>query len=117
MARVGATYTFEAAHFLPLVPDGHKCRRMHGHNYKIEVMLSSPALDERGFVIDFAELDEAMLPLIAKLDHRTLNEIPGLENPTAEIIAEWFRDKLKEGIRGFYPHVRVWETDRYFAEA
>lgn len=116
MARVGAIYTFEAAHHLPHVPDGHKCKRVHGHNYKVEVMLSSPTLDERGFVVDFAELDAAMQPLIDKLDHTLLNDTEGLENPTAEIIALWFRDRLQDVLRGFRPLIRVWETDRYFAE-
>lgn len=116
MARVGAIYTFEAAHYLPNVPADHKCRRMHGHNYKVEVLLSSPALDERGFVVDFAELDAAMQPLIAQIDHTTLNDTSGLENPTAEIIALWFRGHLKSALPGFHPIVRVWETDRYFAE-
>lgn len=117
MARVGAIYTFEAAHHLPHVPEGHKCRRVHGHNYKVEVMLSSPTLDERGFVLDFAELDAAMQPLIAKLDHTLLNDTLGLENPTAEIMVGWFRERLQAALPSFRPIVRVWETDRYFAEA
>lgn len=117
MARVGAIYTFEAAHHLPHVPDGHKCKRVHGHNYKVEVMISSPTLDERGFVVDFAELDVAMQPLIAQLDHTLLNDTEGLENPTAEIMAAWFQHHLAVAMPGFRPLIRVWETDRYFAEA
>jgi 6-pyruvoyltetrahydropterin/6-carboxytetrahydropterin synthase len=81
--EVGRTYNFESAHYLPLVPEGHKCRNLHGHNYRVEIVMRG-AMDERGFVKDFAEIDAEVTPLIRQLDHRLLNKVAGLENPTAE---------------------------------
>lgn len=86
-------YYFESAHFLPNVPDDHKCKNLHGHSYELEVMISGE-LKETGFVMDFFHLDHIVLPLIEKVDHKLLNSIEGLENPTAEIIARWFLDTL-----------------------
>ena len=108
--RIAAEYTFEAAHRLPMVPDTHKCSRMHGHNYRVIVSIDGP-LDERGFVVDYAELDEVVQPLINRLDHRCLNDIDGLSNPTAEIIAGWLKERIQPNAR-----VRVYETSRYWAE-
>ena len=70
--RIGRTYRFESAHHLPLLPDGHKCKNVHGHNYRMDVVLSG-TLDARGFVMDFAEIDAEIMPLIKKVDHRLLN--------------------------------------------
>ena len=108
--RIGRSYRFESAHFLPKVPEGHRCRNLHGHNYRVEVVATG-ALDGRGFVKDFAELDAWMAPLIAEVDHKLLNEVKGLENPTAEIIARWFLDRLPGCER-----IRVWENDDCWAE-
>lgn len=108
--RIGRTYRFESAHHLPLLPEGHKCRNLHGHNYRIEVVLSGP-LDARGFVVDFAEIDAEIIPLIESVDHRLLNEIEGLANPTAENIATWFLQRIK-GCES----VRVYENDDCWAE-
>ena len=99
-----------SAHHLPLLPDGHKCKNLHGHNYRIDVVLCG-ALDARGFVKDFAEIDAEIMPLIKKVDHRLLNEVEGLENPTAEMIAAWFFQR----IRGC-ESVRVYENDECWAE-
>jgi len=110
LTRIGRTYRFESAHHLPLLPEGHKCKNVHGHNYRVEVVLSG-ALDERGFVMDFAEIDAEIMPLIRTVDHRLLNEVEGLENPTAEIIATWFFQRIK----GCYS-VRVYENDDCWAE-
>lgn len=109
-ARIGRTYRFESAHHLPLLPEGHKCKNLHGHNYRIEVVVCGP-LDQRGFVRDFAEMDAEVAPLIKRLDHRLLNEIEGLENPTAEVIAAWFYARI-EGCES----VRVYENDECWAE-
>jgi 6-pyruvoyltetrahydropterin/6-carboxytetrahydropterin synthase len=108
--RVGRTYRFESAHHLPLLPEGHRCRNLHGHNYRVEVVVSGK-LDPRGFVMDFAEMDAAIMPMIKEVDHRLLNEIAGLENPTAEIIANWFLQRI-EGCES----VRVYENDNCWAE-
>ena len=110
VTRIGRTYRFESAHHLPLLPDGHKCKNVHGHNYRMDVVLSG-ALDARGFVMDFAEIDAEIMPLIKKVDHRLLNEVEGLENPTAEIIAAWFFQRIN-GCES----VRVYENDECWAE-
>jgi 6-pyruvoyltetrahydropterin/6-carboxytetrahydropterin synthase len=108
--RIARTYRFESAHYLPLVPDGHKCKRLHGHNYRVDIVLRGE-LDSRGFVKDFAEIDELVRPLIKEIDHRVLNEIDGLSNPTAENIAAWFFERI-EGCE----KVRVYENDDCWAE-
>ncbi len=107
---IGRSYRFESAHFLPKVPEGHRCRNLHGHNYRVEIVHKG-AIDARGFVMDFGEIDAEALPLIAQLDHKLLNEVPGLENPTAEIIAAWFLERLTSAAR-----IRVWENDDCWAE-
>ena len=83
------TYRFEAAHFLPNVPDGHKCKNMHGHSYKVDVTVCGPVDEKLGWIMDFGDLDELVMPLINQCDHQVLNEIDGLENPTSEKLAEW----------------------------
>ncbi len=108
--RIGRTYRFESAHFLPKVPEGHRCRNLHGHNYRIEVVYAGP-LDARGFVADFAEIDADMAPLLAEVDHKLLNDVPGLDNPSAELIARWFLDRLPLAER-----IRVYENDDCWAE-
>jgi len=110
VTRIGRTYRFESAHHLPLLPEGHKCKNLHGHNYRMEVVLSG-ALDARGFVIDFAEIDAEIMPLIKRVDHRLLNEVEGLENPTAEVIAAWFFQRIN-----CCESVRVYENDDCWAE-
>lgn len=85
---ISRTYTIQAAHHLPHVPEGHKCGRLHGHTYSVEVEVSAPLRDD-GFVIDFAEIDAAWRIVHDTLDHRCLNDIAQLENPTSEILAEW----------------------------
>lgn len=88
-------FSFEAAHLLPNVPDGHKCKRLHGHSFKVEVHVAGPLHETLGWVMDFADLKAAVKPVIARLDHRYLNDIPGLENPTSEVIACWLWRELK----------------------
>ena len=109
-ARIGRTYRFEAAHYLPCVPEGHKCKKLHGHNYRIEITVQG-TLDARGFVMDFADIDLTVMPLLSIVDHRLLNEVPGLENPTAEIIAAWFLARIDNCTK-----VRVYENDDSWAE-
>lgn len=86
---------FEAAHRLPRVPAGHKCARLHGHSFKIELAISGPVNEQTGWFIDYGEIDEIWQPLYEKLDHNYLNDIPGLENPTSEILARWLWEKIK----------------------
>lgn len=87
-------FTVEAAHRLPNVPAGHKCGRLHGHSFRIEVHVSGDIGPQTGWVIDFADIKAAFKPLENQLDHNYLNEISGLENPTSEILAIWLWDRL-----------------------
>jgi 6-pyruvoyltetrahydropterin/6-carboxytetrahydropterin synthase len=112
ITTVSRRYHFEAAHFLPQVHDGHKCRRLHGHNYEIIVTVSG-AVRDNGFIIDFWDLDKLVNPLVEMVDHRTLNDITGLDNPTAENIADWFLRRL---IQIGVTVVRVYETKDCWAE-
>ncbi|RMF57746.1 MAG: 6-carboxytetrahydropterin synthase QueD [Calditrichaeota bacterium] len=88
-------FTFEAAHHLPKVPEGHKCRRLHGHSFRVRIYVQGKVESESGWVMDFAEIKQAFKPLYKQLDHHYLNEIEGLENPTSENIARWIWKRLK----------------------
>ena len=88
------TFQFEAAHKLPNVPAGHKCARLHGHSFRIEIVVLGECDPRLGWLMDYADLSEAFRPLLDRLDHYYLNEIPGLENPTIENMAAWFWEKL-----------------------
>ena len=102
-------YRFEAAHHLPRVPEGHKCARLHGHSYKVEIEARGPVDPETGWLFDFARLDEAWEPLHARFDHRNLNEVPGLENATSENLAIYIWNALRPTIPQLSA-VTVWET-------
>ena len=99
-AEIFREFTFEAAHRLPNVPEGHKCARLHGHSYRIEVRVEGEVGDRSGWVIDFADLSAAFKPLHAVLDHNYLNEVPGLDNPTSENLAKWIWDRLIPDLGG-----------------
>ncbi len=103
------TFTFEAAHHLPNAPPDHKCRRLHGHSYRVTVVVSAEIGPESGWVMDFAELKAVFASCRDTLDHRYLNEIPGLENPTAERIAIWIWEKLKPRLPAL-SEIRIDET-------
>jgi 6-pyruvoyltetrahydropterin/6-carboxytetrahydropterin synthase len=102
-------YRFEAAHQLPRVPEGHRCHRLHGHSYEILIVVAGTADPDAGWVMDFADLDAAFSPVQDQLDHRLLNEIRGLENPTSEMLARWIWNALTEALPGL-ARVRVSET-------
>ena len=89
------TFQIEAAHRLPNVPTGHKCARLHGHSWSIEVAIEGPIGDDTGWVMDYADLKAAFQPIHDRIDHNYLNEIPGLENPTSERLAVWLWNELK----------------------
>jgi 6-pyruvoyltetrahydropterin/6-carboxytetrahydropterin synthase len=91
-------YRFAAAHHLPRAPQGHKCRRLHGHSYEIEVAVSGTVDPDTGWLLDFGDLDRVVRPVIAELDHRNLNEVPGLENATSERLCGWLWGRLVAGI-------------------
>lgn len=92
MAR---SFGFEAAHHLPNVPEGHKCRRLHGHSFRVELICEGEIDPNTGWLIDFADIKRAFEPVFARLDHRYLNEIDGLENPTSENVARWIWTRVR----------------------
>ncbi|GIU84144.1 MAG: 6-carboxy-5,6,7,8-tetrahydropterin synthase [Acidimicrobiales bacterium] len=102
-------FTFESAHRLPNAPEGHKCRRLHGHSWRVVVWLRGEVDAHRGWVVDFGEVAEAVRPIREELDHRYLNEIPGLENPTSEVLARWIWERLAPSLPGLLA-VEVRET-------
>ncbi|PWG81653.1 6-carboxytetrahydropterin synthase QueD [Pararcticibacter amylolyticus] len=91
-------FTFDSAHFLPNVPAGHRCGSMHGHTYKLTVFFEGDLDPVQGWVIDFNDIKKIISPLIDSVDHKLLNDIPGLENPTSEVMASWFWNKIKPEI-------------------
>ena len=91
-------FQVEAAHHLPNVPEDHKCRRLHGHSFIIEIHVSGPVGNDTGWVMDFADLKNSFEPLYEQLDHNYLNEIEGLENPTSENLAKWIWQHLKPSL-------------------
>ena len=89
------TFQFEAAHLLPNLPEDHKCRRLHGHSFQVELVVAGECDPTLGWLIDYAELSRIFRPTWEQLDHYYLNEIPGLENPTSEMIAQWIWRQVK----------------------
>ncbi|TAK37695.1 MAG: 6-carboxytetrahydropterin synthase QueD [Lysobacteraceae bacterium] len=87
-------FSLEAAHRLPNVPQGHKCARLHGHSFRVEIRVRGEPDPHTGWVLDFADIKAAFAPLEAQLDHHYLNDVPGLENPTSEHLARWIWDRL-----------------------
>ncbi len=88
-------FTFEAAHLLPNVPAGHKCGRLHGHSFRVQVHIAGDVDPLSGWIMDFADLKAAFKPIYQRLDHYYLNDIEGLENPTSEVLAQWIWRQLK----------------------
>lgn len=88
------TFQFEAAHLLPKLPQQHKCRRLHGHSFQVELVIQGECDPDLGWVMDYADLSAAFKPLWEQLDHYYLNDIEGLENPTSENIAIWIWDRI-----------------------
>lgn len=88
-------FVFDSAHFLPLVAENHKCRKLHGHTYKVTIGVTGEP-NEQGWIIDFAEISAVVKPVLQKIDHTLLNAVAGLENPTAENIAVWIYERVKK---------------------
>lgn len=86
--------TFDAAHYLPQLPEAHKCRGMHGHTYRLKIWLEGKP-NETGWIMDFGEVKQKLQPVIDLLDHKVLNDVEGLINPTCESVAIWIWKKLK----------------------
>ena len=102
-------FGFEAAHRLPNVPADHKCARLHGHSFRVRISVTGPVGEETGWVMDFAEVKTAWKPIELELDHHYLNAIPGLENPTSEVLARWIWRRLQPALRGLHA-IEVKET-------
>ena len=91
-------FTFDSAHFLPNVPETHKCRGIHGHTYKLTVFLEGPLDPQLAWVADFGDIKREVKAVVDLVDHKLLNDIPGLENPTCEVVAIWIWNKIKSSI-------------------
>lgn len=91
-------FTLESAHRLPNLPADHKCSRIHGHSFRVELHVSGAVNPRLGWVLDFADIKTAFQPLLEQLDHRYLNEVAGLENPTSENLAKWIWRRVKPGL-------------------
>ena len=113
--KITQAFTFEAAHRLPHVPPTHRCHRLHGHSYRVELRLEGPLDPATGFVADFFDIEHAFAPLLTRLDHHCLNTVEGLENPTAELIAIWIWDRVKP-LLPLLATVVVFETPNCWAE-
>jgi 6-pyruvoyltetrahydropterin/6-carboxytetrahydropterin synthase len=96
--RLTQELRFEAAHLLPRAPEGHKCRRLHGHSFHIEVTVEGHADPETGWFLDYGAIKKALEPVHKELDHRYLNEVQGLENPTSEHLCVWVWRRLKPAL-------------------
>lgn len=109
VCEVSVQAGWEAAHWLPGVPEGHKCRRLHGHSYRAQVTVCGPVDPDSGMVIDFGDVKKSLRALAEALDHQTLND--ELENPTVENLVVWLWGELVEGFGGALLEVRAWEGE------
>jgi 6-pyruvoyltetrahydropterin/6-carboxytetrahydropterin synthase len=89
------TFQFEAAHRLPMLPETHKCFRLHGHSFQVELVVAGETDPRMGWLVDYADISAVFKPIWEQLDHNYLNEIPGLQNPTSENVAMWIWGQLK----------------------
>ncbi|MEE9245167.1 MAG: 6-carboxytetrahydropterin synthase QueD [Gemmatimonadota bacterium] len=103
------SYSFAAAHYLPHAPEGHKCRRLHGHSYQLDVAVRGEVDADTGWLLDYAHIDTIVEPVLAELDHQTLNDVPGLENATSEVLCGWLWRRLHRPLAGLH-RISVAET-------
>jgi 6-pyruvoyltetrahydropterin/6-carboxytetrahydropterin synthase len=87
--------TFDSAHFLPHVPIRNKCKNVHGHTYTLTIFIEGAPPAHEGWVIDYGDLKKIITLVIDQVDHHLLNDLPGLENPTSEILAIWLWNKIR----------------------
>lgn len=110
MIEISRTFRFEAAHYLPAVPEGHKCRRLHGHSYRFTVTCRGEIDPQTGWLMDFADISAVVKPIVKKhLDHYFLNEVEGLSNPTSEELARWLWRNIKPHLPQLFT-IKVGET-------
>ena len=111
MITVIKDFCFSSAHQLAKVHDGHKCKRLHGHNYRLRVECKGN-LDEKDMVVDFFDIKKVVKPLVDALDHRNLNDVVGHNNTTSEWMCQWFIAQIKERMPSMpLSSVEVWETE------
>jgi 6-pyruvoyltetrahydropterin/6-carboxytetrahydropterin synthase len=113
--RITQAFRFEAAHRLPAVPPTHRCHALHGHSYRVELELAGKVDGTTGFVVDFFEVERVFQPLLGRLDHHYLNDVEGLANPTAELIAVWIWEQVRSELP-LLVRVRVYETPDCWAD-
>ncbi len=109
-AELIKTFRFEAAHSLPRAPDGHKCRRLHGHGYRVDVHVAGEVDPDTGWLTDFGDLKAIVQPILDTLDHQHLNDVPGLENSTSERLAKYLWDRIQPRLP-ILSAVTVWESE------
>lgn len=109
LMKIYKEFFFDSAHYLPKVEEGHPCKRMHGHTYKLRIWIKGKIDPEKGWLVDFGDIKKIIKPLVDQLDHRCLNEIEGLENPTSENLCIWIWQKIKPQIPGLC-EVDIFET-------
>ena len=107
--KLSKTFHFEAAHSLPTFPDGHKCRRLHGHSFRFDVNVAGDVDPAKGFLIDYGDIKTIVDPIVKELDHYNLNDIPGLDNPTSEMIAVWLFNRIQPALP-LLASITVYET-------
>src|SRR6266513_4050448 len=93
--RLSKTFRFEEAHDLPTFPPDHKCRRLHGHSFRFDVVVEGEVDPAKGYLIDYGDIKKVADPLVKRLDHYYLNEVEGLSNPTSEVLARWIWHRLR----------------------
>jgi len=108
-ALIWKEFALEAAHWLPNVTPGHKCGRMHGHSFKVRVYLKGVVDEPTGWVMDFSEIKDVFAEIHELLDHRTLNDVAGLSNPTSENLARWVYEFMNRALKIVH-YVEVQET-------
>lgn len=110
-AELIRTFRFEAAHRLVNAPEGHKCRRVHGHGYRVDVHITGLIDPQVGWVMDFGKIKASVEPVLDELDHQMLNELPGLANCTSELLAKYIWDRLAGSLTGLSA-ITIWESDK-----
>jgi 6-pyruvoyltetrahydropterin/6-carboxytetrahydropterin synthase len=108
-AELVKSFHFDAAHALSSLPEGHKCSRLHGHGYRVDVHIEGVVDPRTGWLMDFADIAAAVDPVIAQLDHRVLNEVPQLEHSTSEGLARYIWERISAALPGLSA-VAVWES-------
>ena len=108
--EITKTFRFEAAHSLPNVPEGHKCKRLHGHGYRVDIHVVGEADPQTGWVIDFGQIKKVVQPILDELDHQCLNDIPGLANSTSELMAQYLWGRIAPALPGLSA-ITIWESD------